>query len=108
MKPAPPTFTGSGNTLSGRRPLSQPQPPSSKGKEKEAEPANNQWGSSGHTLGGRNTQPHPSFRSRELGAGGAPVPRLPSRKSGQKQQQKSPSPDFGVDDDDDVIVVDSD
>ncbi|KAF5381047.1 hypothetical protein D9615_004032 [Tricholomella constricta] len=105
----PPTFVGSGNTLSGRNTQSQL---SSKGKEKEKEkegaPANSPltpWSGTGQTLGARNIP-------RELGpvgAGGARVPRPPQRnyKEKEKQKERSTSPDWGVDDDD-VIMVDSD
>jgi len=81
-------FAGTGNTLSGR-----PNPSVLKGKEKDDRPtkssSDHAWGS-GQTLGRRT---------------GAP-------KSQQRTIQRSPSPeeeeDWGVDDDDDVIMVDSD
>ncbi|KAF8921138.1 ubiquitin fusion degradation protein UFD1-domain-containing protein [Mucidula mucida] len=104
--PAP--FSGSGNTLSSR---SQPQPAStaSKGKGKAKEEEKEKEGTwstlgSGQTLG--NTAP------RELGpvgAGGARIPRVPRRTTAPPPQQKerSPTPDWGVDDDD-VIMIDSD
>jgi ubiquitin fusion degradation protein 1 len=69
------------------------------------------WGTSGQTLGSRSAHIPPSFRARDVGAGGAPVP-LSRRKGKEKQKtkkDKSPSPeqDWGVDDDD-IIVIDSD
>lgn len=102
-------------TLSGRRPT-QSQPAtasSSKGKEK-AEDAKEEtkWGTGGQTLGASPSM-HipPSFRGRDLGAGGAAVPQPPSRRKDKQKakKQKSPSPEFdwGVDDED-VIVIDSD
>ncbi|KAG6866997.1 hypothetical protein C0991_003913 [Blastosporella zonata] len=100
-----PTFSGSGNTLSGRN-THQPTAPSSKGKEKEntAQRSSASWGGTGQTLGARNAP-------RELGpvgAGGARIPRLPQRNNSQeKEKERSPSPDWGVDDDD-VIMIDSD
>ncbi|KAF9013911.1 ubiquitin fusion degradation protein UFD1-domain-containing protein [Cyathus striatus] len=104
--PLSPAFGGSGQTLNGR-----PQPSrttaSPKGKENlEKDPSstnNHTWGSSGQTLGSRNTP-------RELGptgAGGARIPRLPERQK-KERRPRSPTPDFGVDDDDDVIMIDSD
>jgi ubiquitin fusion degradation protein 1 len=52
----------------------------------------------------------PSFRLRDVGAGGAPVP-LSRRKGKEKEKTKekaqSPERDWGVDDDD-VIIIDSD
>jgi ubiquitin fusion degradation protein 1 len=46
-----------------------------------------------------------------VGAGGARIPRIPQRIQKQKQKQakkeRSPSPDWGVDDDD-VVMIDSD
>jgi len=113
-KPAdsePHAFAGTGNSLSGRPPM-QSQLSSSndvKGKEKEN---NVSWGSGGQALGSRS--PAASTRAapsgpRAVGAGGATVPVLPSRnKAKQKQRARSPTPDWGVDDDDDVIEIDSD
>ncbi|KAG5653838.1 hypothetical protein H0H81_010111 [Sphagnurus paluster] len=100
----PTSFTGSGHTLSGRN--AQSQASSSKGKEKEKPPvpSASSWGGSGQTLGARNIP-------RELGpvgAGGARVPRPPQRNvKKEKEKERSPSPDWGVDDDD-VIMIDSD
>ncbi len=48
-----------------------------------------------------------------VGAGGAAIPRVPQRpgtrgkQPKEKEKERSPTPDFGVDDDDD-IVIDSD
>ncbi|KAJ6547663.1 ubiquitin fusion degradation protein I [Mycena capillaripes] len=109
--PAPPspsasrdsTFNGTGNTLNGR------QAPSAKGKEKapaqDTSSSSAAWAGTGHSLG-------PGAVPRELGpvgAGGARIPRIPQRNSGgkQKEKERSPSPDWGVDDDD-VIMIDSD
>ncbi|KAG6832336.1 hypothetical protein H0H87_001977 [Tephrocybe sp. NHM501043] len=105
----PPTFAGSGNTLSGRN--TRPSTGSSiKGKEKEkasTESSSASWSGIGQTLGTRNVP-------RELGpvgAGGARIPRLPQRNSNngkaKEDKDRSPSPDWGVDDDD-VIMIDSD
>ncbi|TFK42494.1 ubiquitin fusion degradation protein UFD1-domain-containing protein [Crucibulum laeve] len=103
---SPPAFVGSGNTLTGRS-NTQASSSSSKGKEKEkaatSPTSTHEWGSSGQSLGARATP-------RELGpvgAGGARVPRVPQRNSNQKKKERSPSPDFGVSDDD-VIMIDSD
>ena len=91
------SFAGSGNTLTG-----QSQPSSSdKGKSK-AVPSTTNWGSGGQTLGGRSAQP---AVPRNVGAGGASVPILPTRGRSQQQQperERSPTPDYGVDDDEDV------
>lgn len=101
-------FTGSGNTLSGR---------SAKGKEKEQATASSSastpaasehnWGNSGNSLGSR-----PPRDLGPVGAGGARIPRVPQRSRGGKSKEpvkeRSPSPDWGVDDDDDVIMIDSD
>ncbi|KAF8077860.1 ubiquitin fusion degradation protein UFD1-domain-containing protein [Lyophyllum atratum] len=102
---SPPTFAGSGNTLSGRNAPSLPS--SSKGKERENPPATTpatSWGGTSQTLGARNVP-------RDLGpvgAGGARIPRIPRRDSKKEEEkQRSPSPDWGVDDDD-VIMIDSD
>ncbi|KAK7054777.1 ubiquitin fusion degradation protein [Paramarasmius palmivorus] len=98
-------FSGSGATLNGQQ-ISQPSSSSAKGKGKEKEPeaSSSSWSGQGNTLG--NSVP------REVGlvgAGGARVPRLPQRQSTQQaQRERSPTPDFGVDDDDDVIMIDSD
>ncbi|KAI6028653.1 UFD1-domain-containing protein [Pisolithus orientalis] len=104
--PSPPvTFSGPGNKLSGRavEPSSTP-----KGKERakspsQSSPSSNSWGG-GQTLGSRSPLLHvPSgFRSRELGGGGLSVSRRPNQP-----RRRSPTPDWGVDDDD-IIEIDSD
>ena len=74
---------------------------SSKGKAKESSSESTHvWGTSGNIL---NTG---SASRQSRGAGGVIVPqeRIP-----QKKIERSPSPDWGVDDDDDdVIMIDSD
>ncbi|KAJ7097838.1 ubiquitin fusion degradation protein UFD1-domain-containing protein [Mycena belliarum] len=97
------SFNSTGNTLNGR------QVGSAKGKEKEkvltegTSTTSSSWAGTGQSLGGS--------VPRELGpvgAGGARIPRLPQRMSGKaKEKARSPSPDWGVDDDD-VIMIDSD
>ncbi|KAK7467208.1 ubiquitin fusion degradation protein [Stygiomarasmius scandens] len=101
-------FGGSGQSLNGRS-VANPQAAlsSNKGKSKEkqtTEPSAS-WTGEGRTLG--------SSAPREMGtvgAGGARVPRVPQRNSKGKAKERSPSPDidWGVDDDDDVIMIDSD
>ncbi|KAH7929740.1 UFD1-domain-containing protein [Leucogyrophana mollusca] len=103
----PPSFSGSGNTLTGRAAPSLGQSSSSKGKKKEESPpqaSQASWGS-GQTLGTRSSFVPPSFRGRELGAGGAPAPQ--ARHTPKPKPNRSPTPDWGVDDDD-VIEIDSD
>ena len=111
---APPSFSGSGNTLSGRS--NPPASSSAKGKAKEeSKPASSasasahSWGSSGQALGKRAAP-----QTGPVGAGGARAPQPPQR--GGKTKARSPSPeeeeeeeehDWGVDDDD-VIMIDSD
>ncbi|EIM89844.1 ubiquitin fusion degradation protein I [Stereum hirsutum FP-91666 SS1] len=108
---SPPSFAGSGNTLSGR-PSSGPQS-KGKGKAKEEDNAKQQqatWGQGqGQTLGARSSAPPArNIGNGQVGAGGAAVPRLPQRSS-QKKKERSPSPemDWGVDDDE-PIDIDSD
>ncbi|KAL6305331.1 ubiquitin fusion degradation protein UFD1-domain-containing protein [Sparassis latifolia] len=105
-------FSGAGNTLAGPS-SSQGQSassPSPKGKSMEEEGSDvpSSWGVGGQRLGSR-TAPRPAASSGPRGAGGAIVPVLPQRSGRQEQRQKerSPSPDWGVDDDD-VIIIDSD
>uniref|UniRef100_A0A0W0FLH9 Putative ubiquitin fusion degradation protein I n=1 Tax=Moniliophthora roreri TaxID=221103 RepID=A0A0W0FLH9_MONRR len=94
-------FTGSGNTLNGHQTSA-----STKGKANEtnSKALSSSWTGQGNTLG--NSVP------REIGmvgVGGARVPRPPQRQGTQQvQRERSPTPDFGVDDDDDVIMIDSD
>lgn len=98
------TFTGSGNTLNGRPVQSM----SGKGKEKavsssQPQASQKSWGT-GQTLGSRAPlAPHvpPSFQGRSLGTSTASLP----IKSQPKR--RSPTPDWGVDDDD-IIEIDSD
>ncbi|KAF8586528.1 UFD1-domain-containing protein [Ramaria rubella] len=93
--PEPPStpFIGSGNTLSGRQPPGRSAGNSSsssgKGKAKLKEEPEKEWGT-GQTLGNRR-----------------PAPTSPVPKQKQKQRERSVTPDWGVDDDD-VIVIDSD
>jgi len=94
------SFAGSGNTLNGR---SIP-PENSKGKQKATEQPSASWSGQGQTL---RTQPElsrvpPSFRGRELGAGGTGA-----RQAPKSQARRSPTPDWGVDDDE-IIDIDSD
>lgn len=107
------SFTGGGATLSGRTPAGSAPSSSAKGKGKAKDTENAvqdeaKWGT-GQTL---NTPA--SRRAADdgpVGAGGARVPRAPVRNTrvAQKQKERSPSPpDWGVDDDEDVIYVDSD
>jgi len=98
----PSTFSGSGQTLTGRSASSQV-----KGKEKAQQPTKNgseSWRGTGQTLGA-------TSGPRQLGpvgAGGARIPRIPQRTQKQKQaKERSPSPDWGVEDDD-VVMIDSD
>lgn len=80
--------------MSGRSNPSQSNPSKGKGKESSSE-STYVWGVSGNKL---------NAGSISRGAGGARVPQPPQRKP-----QRSPSPDWGVDDDDDdVIMIDSD
>ncbi|KAF8798102.1 ubiquitin fusion degradation protein I [Phlegmacium glaucopus] len=99
LSQSPPHFSGSGNTLSGRSNSIQSNP--SKGKARESSPESiHVWGTSGNTL---DTTPRES-----RGAGGARVLQPPQRIP-QRRIERSPSPDWGVDDDDDdVIMIDSD
>ncbi|TFK30019.1 UFD1-domain-containing protein [Coprinopsis marcescibilis] len=100
---SPPPFVGSGNRLTGR---SSSQSGNSSAKPEEHKPApTHNWGSSGSTLGASTPrEPGP------VGAGGAGIPRLPHRpnsNSKPKKKERSPTPDFGVDDDE-MIEIDSD
>ena len=94
-------FSGSGNTLSGRSNPNQSN--SSKGKAKESSSESTHvWGTSGNRL---NTG---SASRQSRGAGDVIVPKS-RQQIPQKKIERSPSPDWGVDDDDDdVIMIDSD
>ncbi|KAF8965242.1 ubiquitin fusion degradation protein UFD1-domain-containing protein [Flammula alnicola] len=103
-----PTFSGSGNTLSGRSNPTLSNSKDAKGKSKAPEPASSAsthaWGSSGHTLGKK-----PIPQEGPVGVGGARVPQPPQRNNRRPVKERSPTPeDWGVDDDDDVIMIDSD
>lgn len=112
----PSAFAGAGNSLGGRATGSSSQ---SKGKAKATDTGAKKaeegatWGSGqGRSLGSRPTN---GVGARTLGAsglvglGGASIPRPPLH-SGRKPpgRERSPTPDYGVDDDDDVIEIDSD
>lgn len=100
------TFTGSGNTLNGR-PV---QTTSAKGKERATSASQSQadqksWGT-GQALGPRTPAPShvpASFRGRSLGVAGTTAS-LPTKS---QSKRRSPTPDWGVDDDD-IIEIDSD
>ena len=112
----PVAFVGAGNSLGGQPSSSSAQ---SKGKGKaaadtEAKKADAAtWGTGqGRSLGSRPTNGVGGARMLGpglVGVGGASIPRPPQR-SGRKppRRERSPTPDYGVDDDDDVIVIDSD
>ncbi|KIJ41283.1 hypothetical protein M422DRAFT_60470 [Sphaerobolus stellatus SS14] len=90
-EPAPATFNGSGTTLSGRPEGQIASKDKAKEEEKEEKPEK-VWGG-GHTLGSR-----PVASSKASGSKSKPM----------IQKERSPTPDWGVDSDDDVIVIDSD
>ena len=111
----PASFVGAGNSLGGRPVGSSSQ---SKGKSKATADtgAKKSDGATWSTGQGRSlgTRPTNGAGVRTLGAGllgvgGASIPRPPLR-SGKKPpgRERSPTPDYGVDDDDDVIEIDSD
>ncbi|KAF8478436.1 ubiquitin fusion degradation protein I [Russula ochroleuca] len=108
----PDTFLGAGNSLNGRAASSSDQS-TGKGKSKASDTGDKKvdeatWGTGqGQSLG---TRPPNGVDRRTFGAGlvGASVPRLSQRSSKKpRRRERSPTPDFGIDDDD-VIVIDSD
>ncbi|OJA18427.1 hypothetical protein AZE42_06984 [Rhizopogon vesiculosus] len=99
---AAPSFSGSGNTLAGRSGASLAD---AKGKGKEnssakSQPSEKSWGVGSSLGSSRSTHVPPSFRGRDLGSSTVPRP------TGQSKR-RSPTPDWGVDDDD-IIDIDSD
>ncbi|KAH8116835.1 UFD1-domain-containing protein [Phellopilus nigrolimitatus] len=109
----PSNFGGAGNTLSGRNSSGTPSSSASasasakgKGREEGNTPDEARWGQ-GQALTSASSRRAPA--DGPVGAGGARVPRGPTRSSraAQKQRERSPTPDWGVDDDD-VIYIDSD
>ena len=112
----PAAFLGTGNSLDGRASGSSTQS-TGKGKSKATEDTeakkvdDARWGTGqGRSLGSRpsNGVDTRTFGAGLVGVGGASVPRL-SQRPGKKprRRERSPTPDFGIDDDD-VIVIDSD
>ena len=112
----PASFIGAGNSLGGRPAGSSAQ---SKGKSKATEDTGAKkaadgatWGSGqGRSLGSRPTNGAgaQSLGAGLVGVGGASIPRPPQRSAKKpSRRERSPTPDYGVDDDDDVIVIDSD
>lgn len=112
----PAAFLGAGNSLNGGASGSSTQS-TGKGKSKATEDTGAKkvdearWG----TGQGRSLGPRPSngvdtrtFNAGLIGVGGASVPRLSQRSNKKpRRRERSPTPDFGIDDDD-VIVIDSD
>ncbi|KAF5377029.1 hypothetical protein D9757_007686 [Collybiopsis confluens] len=108
----PAAFLGSGQALNGRH--SQPSSSYSKGKAKAPDDtlteSSASWTGTGRTLGSNVPR-----ESGSVGGSGARVPRPTQAASaheqkGKEKKQRSPSPeiDWGVDDDDDVMMIDSD
>ncbi|CAK5277648.1 unnamed protein product [Mycena citricolor] len=95
-------FGGMGNTLTGRSTGTSSAKGKGKAREEKAETAS--WGGTGQTLGASTPR-----EVGPVGAGGARVPRLSQRQPPNQKpaKERSPSPDWGVDDDD-VIMIDSD
>jgi ubiquitin fusion degradation protein 1 len=112
----PAAFLGAGNSLNGR-PISSSTQSTGKGKSKATEDTEAKkvdearWGTGqGRSLGSRpsNGVDTRTFGAGLVGVGGASVPRLSQRSSKKpRRRERSPTPDFGIDDDD-VIVIDSD
>jgi ubiquitin fusion degradation protein 1 len=95
-------FSGEGRTLHSMS-MATPTVNSAKGKGKADENSCDgySWGSSGQTLGSRPSASHSTVGQ---GTRGDTPPR---RNAKMKQKERSPTPDWGVDDDD-VIMIDSD
>jgi ubiquitin fusion degradation protein 1 len=111
----PATFLGPGNSLNGRA-TGSPTQSAGKGKSKATEDTEAKkvdearWGTGqGRSLGSRpsNGVDTRTFGAGLVGVGGASVPRLSQRSKKPRRRERSPTPDFGIDDDD-VIVIDSD
>ncbi|KXN86916.1 Ubiquitin fusion degradation protein 1, partial [Leucoagaricus sp. SymC.cos] len=92
------SFGGAGQTLNGRTLGTSQSSTSSKGKEKAKEGTHN-WGPGGQALGSKTVA---------VGAGGASVPRLLNRNRREPSRERSPTPDFGIDDDEDVVMISDD
>ncbi|KAH9993751.1 ubiquitin fusion degradation protein I [Russula vinacea] len=112
----PDTFLGAGNSLDGR-PASSSAQSTGKGKSKASDTGNEKvdeerWGTGqGRSLGTRPPNGRGASIPR-LSQRGASVPRLSQRSANvprlsRRSNERSPTPDFGVDDED-VIVIDSD
>lgn len=121
----PQVFTGSGNSLTGRSigPASLGSSAKGKGKEKEttssetSKDVESKWGKGNRLTGGPPSRSAAAAASSRratgdgpVGAGGARAPRPNDRSTGPTRpvRERSPTPDWGVDDDDDVIYIDSD
>lgn len=123
----PEAFTGSGNSLTGRSigPASLGSSAKGKGKEKEtpsssesAKDVESKWGKGNRLTGGPPSRAAAAAAASSrratgdgpVGAGGARAPRSNDRLTGPTRpvRERSPTPDWGVDDDDDVIYIDSD
>ena len=110
----PAAFLGTGNSLNGGATGSSQS--TGKGKSKATEDTGAKkvdearWGTGqGRSLGSRpsNGVDTRTFGASLVGVGGASVPRLSQRSKKPRRRERSPTPDFGIDDDD-VIVIDSD
>jgi len=92
----PTSFGGAGSTLTGRsNPAPGPSAASSSSQATVKKETTHEWGSAGHTLGATR-------------AGKGASTSQPSQRKPPPPKERSPTPDFGVDDDDDAIMFDSD
>ncbi|KAF8636654.1 hypothetical protein AX17_003461 [Amanita inopinata Kibby_2008] len=97
-------FSGAGHSLYGRSTPQAGTLPKDKSKTNSGVNSDYDWGTSGQSLGVRLPM---NKDSTPYGAGGAIVPTPPHKNVKAKQRERSPTPDWGVDDDD-AIMIDSD
>lgn len=98
------TFGGTGHSVDGRAvPQASNATSSTTGRSEEQSTSHN-WGTSGQVLSSRSSV---AMKQVSQGAGKVAPRSSPQKNPKSKQRERSPSPDWGVDDDE-IIMIDSD
>jgi len=100
----PTTFGGTGHSVDGRAVAQASNATSSATGRSEDQSTSHNWGTSGQVLSSRSSV---GMKQVSQGAGKVAPRSSPQKNPKSKQRERSPSPDWGVDEDE-VIMIDSD
>lgn len=98
------TFGGTGHSVDGRAVPQASNATSSPTGRSEDQSTSHNWGTSGQVLSSRSSV---AMKQVSQGAGKVAPRSSPQKNPKSKQRERSPSPDWGVDDDE-IIMIDSD